>query len=72
MKKIIELIKKLLGLGEKSVHAGNYAELKKEAIEEIYKIEPVAVEEEKPKKKAPAKKKPAKKPATKKKKDGSK
>lgn len=70
MKKIIEAIKNFFK-AEKPAHAGNYAELKKQAIEEIYKIEPVAVVEEKPKK-APAKKKATKKPATKKKKDGSK
>lgn len=67
MKKIIEAIKNFFK-AEKPVHAGNYAELKKESIEQLYKVEPVAVVEEKPKK-APAKKK---KPATKKKKDGSK
>lgn len=66
MKKIIEAIKKFFAKAEKPVHAGNYAELKKESIEAAYKVEP-AVEEEKPKK-APAKKK--KKPAVKKKKDG--
>lgn len=64
MKKIIELIKAFFS----TKPAPTYAEVKKESIEEIYKLEPVAVVEEKPKK-APAKKK---KPATKKKKDGSK
>lgn len=66
MKKIIEAIKSLFS---PKVPA-TYAEVKKESIEEIYKVEPKVVEivEEKPKK-APAKKK---KPASKKKKDGSK
>lgn len=63
MKKIIEAIKAFFS----TKPAPTYAETKKESIEEIYKIEPVVVKEEKPKK-APAKKKPA----TKKKKDGSK
>jgi hypothetical protein len=63
MKKIIEAIKAFFS--PKS--PATYAEVKKESIEEIYKVEPKVVEE-KPKK-APAKKK---KPATKKKKDGSK
>jgi len=53
MKKIIEAIKALFS---KKVPA-TYAEIKKEAIEELYKIEP---------------KKKAKKKPTKKKKDGSK
>lgn len=63
MKKIIEAIKALFS----SKAPATYAEVKKESVEEIYKLEPKAVEE-KPKK-APVKKK---KPATKKKKDGSK
>lgn len=63
MKKIIEAIKALFS----SKASATYAEVKKESVEEIYKLEPKAVEE-KPKK-APVKKK---KPATKKKKDGSK
>lgn len=61
MKKIIEAIKAFFS----TKPAPTYAEAKKESIEEIYKLEPVVVKEEKPKK-APAKKKPA----TKKKKDG--
>lgn len=70
MKKIIEAIKAFFSPKPAPI----YAEVKKESIEEIYKLEPKVEEvvEEKPKKKAPAKKKPAKKPATKKKKDGSK
>jgi len=66
MKKIIEAIKAFFS----TKPAATYAEVKKESIEEIYKLEPKVevVVEEKPKK-APAKKK---KPATKKKKDGSK
>jgi hypothetical protein len=63
MKKIIEAIKAFFSPKPAPI----YAEVKKESIEEIYKLEPKVVEE-KPKK-APAKKK---KPATKKKKDGSK
>lgn len=64
MKKIIEAIKAFFS--KKS--PATYAEVKKESIEKIYKVEPkVEVVEEKPKK-APAKKKPA----SKKKKDGSK
>lgn len=63
MKKIIEAIKSFFSRKAPVT----YAEIKKESIEEIYKVEPTVVEE-KPKK-APAKKK---KPATKKKKDGSK
>lgn len=65
MKKLIAAIKGFFS----TKPAATYAEVKKESIEEIYKIEPkVEAVEEKPKK-APAKKK---KPATKKKKDGSK
>lgn len=65
MKKIIEAIKAFFSTKPAPI----YAEVKKESIEELYKIETkVEVVEEKPKK-APAKKK---KPATKKKKDGSK
>lgn len=64
MKKIIEAIKAFFSTKPAPV----YAEVKKESIEEIYKLEPKEIVEEKPKK-APAKKK---KPATKKKKDGSK
>ena len=66
MKKIIEAIKALFS----KKTPVTYAEVKKETIEEIYKVEPVieaTVVEEKPKK-APAKKK--KKPTAKKKKDG--
>jgi len=63
MKKIIEAIKSLFSRKAPVT----YADVKKESIEEIYKLEPKVVIEEKPKK-APAKKK---KP-TKKKKDGSK
>ena len=62
MKKIIEAIKAFFS--KKS--PATYAEVKKESIAQIYKVEPKPVVEEKPKK-APAKKK---KPATKKKKDG--
>lgn len=62
MKKIIEAIKAFFS----TKTPATYAEIKKESIEEIYKVEPQPVVEEKPKK-APAKKK---KPATKKKKDG--
>lgn len=65
MKKIIELIKAFFS----TKSAPTYADVKKESIEEIYKVETTTVVEEKPKK-APAKKK--KKPATKKKKDASK
>lgn len=57
MKKIIKAIKAFFS----TKPATTYAEVKKESIEEIYKVEPTVVEE-KPKK-APAKKK---KPATKK------
>lgn len=64
MKKIIAAIKAFFSTKPAPI----YAEVKKESIEELYKLEPIApVVEEKPKK-APAKKKPA----TKKKKDGSK
>ena len=62
MKKIIAFLKSLFS----SKAPATYAEVKKQSVEEIYKVEPVAVVEEKPKK-APAKKK---KPAAKKKKDG--
>lgn len=62
MKKLIEAIKAFFS----TKPAPTYAEVKKESIEKIYKVEPTVVEE-KPKK-APAKKKPT----TKKKKDGSK
>lgn len=68
MKKIIAFLKSLFS----SKAPATYAEIKKQSVEEIYKVEPVAlvepIVEEKPKK-APAKKK---KPAAKKKKDGSK
>ena len=58
MKKIIEAIKAFFS----TKPAPTYAEIKKEAIEEIYKLEPKAVVvEEKPKKAKPKKKKPAKK-----------
>jgi hypothetical protein len=59
MKKIIAAIKAFFS---PKVPA-TYAEIKKETIEEIYKIEPkaVVVVEEKPKKAKPKKKKPAKK-----------
>ena len=62
MKKIIEAIKAFFS----TKPAATYAEVKKESIEELYKIEPKVevVVEEKPKK-APAKKKATKKPATK-------
>jgi hypothetical protein len=56
MKKIIEAIKAFFS---PKVPA-TYAEVKKESIEEIYKLEPVVVEEA-PKKAKPKKKKPAKK-----------
>jgi hypothetical protein len=65
MKKIIEAIKAFFS----TKPAATYAEVKKESIEEIYKLEPKAEAVEEKPKKAPAKKK---KPATKKKKDGSK
>lgn len=57
MKKIIEAIKAFFS---PKVPA-TYAEIKKEAIEAIYKVEPKVVVEEKPKKAKPKKKKPAKK-----------
>lgn len=55
MKKIIAAIKAFFS----TKPAPTYAEVKKETIEEIYKIEPKVVEE--PKKAKPKKKKPAKK-----------
>lgn len=57
MKKIIAAIKAFFS----SKSPATYAEIKKETIEEIYKIEPKVVVEEKPKKAKPKKKKPAKK-----------
>lgn len=58
MKKIIAAIKAFFS----TKPAPTYAEVKKESIEEIYKIEPKAVVvEEAPKKAKPKKKKPAKK-----------
>ena len=57
MKKIIAAIKAFFS----TKPAPTYAEIKKETIEEIYKIEPKVVVEEKPKKAKPKKKKPAKK-----------
>jgi hypothetical protein len=57
MKKIIEAIKAFFS---PKVPA-TYAEVKKETIEELYKLEPKVVVEEKPKKAKPKKKKPAKK-----------
>jgi hypothetical protein len=56
MKKIIEAIKAFFSPKVPST----YAEVKKETIEELYKLEPKVVEE-KPKKAKPKKKKPAKK-----------
>jgi hypothetical protein len=56
MKKIIAAIKAFFS----TKPAPTYAEIKKETIEEFYKIEPKVVEE-KPKKAKPKKKKPAKK-----------
>lgn len=56
MKKIIEAIKAFFS----TKPAATYAEVKKESIEAIYKIEPQVVEV------APAKKKAKKKPAKKK------
>lgn len=60
MKKIIEAIKAFFS----TKPAPTYAEVKKESIETIYKIEPPIVEEAP--KAAPAKKKAKKKPAKKK------
>ena len=56
MKKIIAAIKAFFSTKPAPI----YAEIKKETIEEFYKIEPTVVEE-KPKKAKPKKKKPAKK-----------
>ena len=57
MKKIIAAIKAFFS----TKPAPTYAEIKKETIEEFYKIEPKVVVEEKPKKAKPKKKKPTKK-----------